>query len=94
MNKYESVIIIDSTLTKEKFDGVVNKITTFLKEKGEVTKFEDIGIKKLAYEIDKMKEGHYVLLEFKAERETILELQRIYRITEEIKKFLTTKIED
>lgn len=94
MNKYESVIIVDSSLTKEEFDAVVNKITTFLNEEGEVTKVEDIGIKKLAYEIDKMKEGHYVLLEFKAERETIAELERIYRITDEIKKFLTMLIED
>ena len=94
MNKYESVIIIDSTLTKEKFDGVVNKITTFLREKGKLTKVDDIGIKKLAYEIDKMKEGHYLILEFETERETIAELERIYRITDEIKKFLTMKRED
>ena len=50
-----------------------------------------MGRKKLAYEIKKNKEGFYVVLDFEAKPEFIAELERIYRITDEIIKFIVIK---
>lgn len=94
MNKYESVIILDSMLSKEELDNIVNKITTFLKENTELTNVEDIGIKRLAYEINKRKEGHYMIFKFNAESKIIGELERIYRISDEVMKFINVRIDD
>lgn len=91
MNKYESVIIMKPTYTEEQRKKVINKIKDFIIPNGEVTKFEALGIKRLAYEIRKQKEGYYYVIEFNAETSVIAELERIYRITEEIIKFIVVK---
>lgn len=91
MNKYESVIIMNPTYTEEQREKVINKIKDFIIPNGEVTKFEALGIKRLAYEIRNQKEGYYYVIEFNAESSVIAELERIYRITEEIIKFIVVK---
>ena len=50
-----------------------------------------MGKKQLAYEIKKFKEGIYILFNFEAKPELIAELERIYRITDDIIKFITVK---
>ena len=83
------------------FEELVKDVDTRLQDKineyGEITKLEDLGIKKLAYEINKFKEGHYFLYEFKVEDskkgEVIQETERLCRITEEIIKFITVRID-
>jgi len=94
MNKYEAVIIIDSKLSEEKSNEVINKFKDIINENGSVTNIDDIGIKRLAYEVKRQKEGHYVVYEFEAESEFISELQRLFRITDEVLKFITIRKED
>lgn len=91
MNKYESVIIMKPTYTEEQREKVINKIKDFITQNGKITKFEALGIKRLAYEVRKQKEGAYYVIEFNAESSVIAELERIYRITEEIIKFIVVK---
>ncbi len=91
MNKYESVIIMKPTLTEEQKEKVTNKIKDFITRNGKIIKFESLGIKKLAYEIRKQKEGDYYVIEFNAESASIAEMQRIYRITDEIMKFIVIR---
>lgn len=93
MNKYESVIILQGDLTDEKVNEVINKFENYINENGNLEKTENIGKKKLAYEIKKNKEGHYVIFYFEAEFGFIAELERIYRITDEIIKFIVVKME-
>ena len=50
-----------------------------------------MGKRKLAYEIKKNKEAYYMQINFESEPEAITELERIYRITDEILKFITIK---
>lgn len=92
MNKYESVIIIEPNLKEKHLEDVLkrinDKINKFSKE-CEVTK---LGKKKLAYEIKHNKEGYYVIIEFEIEdKNAIQEIERFYRITEEIMKFIIVK---
>ena len=63
------------------------------KQGGEMTKFEDWGKKKLAYEINKQKRGHYAFFQFKAAPTAVAELERTYKMTDSVIKFLTIKLE-
>ena len=95
MNNYESIIIVNPNTTKEEIKELIEYIKKFITDKnGKNIKVEDLGRKKLAYEIKKNKEGYYIQFNFEAEPELILELERIYRIKEIIIKFITFKNED
>ena len=94
MNKYEAVIIIDSDLTEESSKEVISKFEEIINNNGNVTRVDDIGIKKLAYKINNRDKGHYVLYEFEADSEFISELQRVFRITEEVLKYITIRKDD
>lgn len=91
MNKYESVIIINPSLDEEGIKKIEEKFTGLINENGKVENVNEMGRKKLAYEIKKNKEGFYVVLDFEAKPEFIAELERIYRITDEIIKFIVIK---
>jgi len=94
MNKYETIIILSKQVSKEERNRVLEKIKNYIQENGEVTKNEDMGLKKFAYEIRKQKEGYYYLIEFMFIPDNIRELERIYRITDEILKFIVVKLEN
>ena len=94
MNKYKSVIIISPNLDEGEIEGIITEITDLINQNGEVTKVEKMGVRKLAYEISKCKEGHYVVIYFEADPSIIAELERNYRINENIIKFITVKIDD
>ncbi len=94
MNKYESVIIIKPGVDEEGLKALEDKFTGLINKNGKVAETKYMGLKKLAYEIDKNKEAHYVLFNFEAKPEFIQELERIYRITDEILKFIVVRKED
>ena len=94
MNKYESIIIINPSLEEQGTKEVIKKFTDLINENGKVAKVDEIGKKKLAYEIKKQKEGYYVAYTFEANPEFITELERIYRITDSVMKFITIRKED
>ena len=94
MNKYESVIIINPNVEEEKLKEVVKKFETLINNDGKVEKVEELGKKKLAYEIAKNSEAYYVVYYFEANPSLISELERNYRITDEVIKFMTIKNEE
>ena len=93
MNKYESVIIINP-VDEEGIKGLVQKLTDLINNDGKVEKVDELGKRKLAYEIQKNKEGYYVVFNFEANPDLISELERNYRITDEVIKFMTIKVEE
>ncbi len=94
MNKYESVIIISPNVEEEGIKNLIEKFSGLINTQGKIESVEEIGKKKLAYDVKKQKEGHYVLLNFEAQPELITELERNYRITDEIIKFIVVRKED
>lgn len=94
MNKYESVIIINPNLESEAIKALIEKISNLINNNGKVSSVEEIGKKRLAYEIKKNKEGYYVVIKFEANPEFITELERVYRITDEVIKFIVVKEEE
>ena len=94
MNKYESVIIINPNVEEEGIKSLISRFTDLINNEGSVEKVTEMGRKKLAYEIQKNKEGYYVVFNFEAKPELIAELERQYRITDEVIKFIVVKIEE
>ena len=94
MNKYESVIIINPSLEDAKIKELVEKFSKMINENGKLEKVEDMGKKKLAYPVQKQTEAFYEVLSFEAEPAFIAELERVYRITDEILKFIVVRKED
>ena len=91
MNKYESVIIINPSLEEQGIKDVITKFTDLINSDGKVENVDEMGRRKLAYEIKKNKEGNYVVINFEAKPELIKELERIYRITDEVIKFIVVR---
>ena len=91
MNQYESVIIINTNVDEEKMKALIEKFSTLINNDGKVEKVEELGKKKLAYEVKKNKEGYYVVYTFDAKPELIAELERNYRITDEVIKFIVIR---
>ena len=93
MNKYESVVIINPNCTEEALKALEDKISGLINTNGKVESVENMGKKKLAYEIKKNKEATYLLFNFEAKPESIAELERNYRITDDILKFIVVRKE-
>ena len=91
MNKYESVIIVNPNLDEVGLKALEDKFTGLINENGKVEKVENMGKRKLAYEIKRFNEATYMLFNFEAKPDSITELERVYRITDDIIKFIVVK---
>ena len=91
MNKYESIIIVNPNVDEAGLKALEEKFTGLINENGKVESVENMGKKRLAYEIKKCKEGTYLLFNFEANPDSIKELERVYRITDDIMKFIVVK---
>lgn len=95
LNKYESIYIINPEVDAEGIKGLVEKFNALIEsEGGKVIETNEWGMKKLAYPINKLTQGYYVLVNFEAKPEFIDELERIYKITDSVIKFITVRKED
>lgn len=94
MKHYETMFIVKPTLVE---DEIKSKIEFFkeaiTKNGGEIETCLDMGMRQLAYEIKKNKRGYYFVIYFKAQASLILELERLYRINEDILRFIVVKYE-
>ena len=84
IHSYETIYIIDSTLEPDAIEAKKNKFIDIIKENGEIGEVEEWGKRKLAYPINFKSEGYYVLVNFKSNVEFPKELDRRYRIDENI----------
>jgi len=92
INHYETLFVVKPTLTEEEINSQIERVKAILdKEGAELVATDDMGMRKLAYPVEKHNRGYYTVLLFKAEGGVIAELERNLRINEEIIKFLTVK---
>ena len=91
MNKYESVVIINPNVEENSLKELIERFKTLINTDGNVEQVNELGKKRLAYEIKKNKEAYYVVYEFEANPSLIAELERNYRITDEVLKFIVIK---
>lgn len=86
LRSYETIFIVNSELDDEKRNAVITKIKEVIEKDAQLENVDEWGLRKLAYPIDYQKEGYYVLVNFKADSAFIEELERNYRITDDIIK--------
>lgn len=95
MRDYETLYIINPTLEEEANKNVVEKFKALIQNSGgEVTDINEWGKRKLAYTVKEMNEGYYVLMHFKAEPAVVQDLERVFKITDEVIRYLITKQEE
>lgn len=89
-NIYEMVQILKGTFTKEEYKKAFNSIKDYL-SKYEIKEIEELGKKRLAYEVRKNNEGYYIIFIIRANKDDILEIERYCRINEDILKFIVVR---
>lgn len=88
MRKYELMYIIRPDIEEEQIEAVTEKFQSIINGGGEISAHEVLGKRRLAYEINKFREGVYVLVNFTATVEVVEELNRVMRISDEIIRHL------
>lgn len=92
MTCYETLFVVKPTLTEEETATQIAKIKEVLaKEGAQLLATNDMGMRKLAYAVDKHNRGYYTILFYKGEGTVIKELERNLKINEDVIKFLTVK---
>ncbi|MCX7710532.1 MAG: 30S ribosomal protein S6 [Clostridia bacterium] len=91
LNKYETIFIISPTIGEEGTKALVEKFKGLLETSAQLENIDEWGKRRLAYPIEDQNEGYYVLANFSAEPSFPHELERIYKITEGIIKYLVIK---
>lgn len=92
MKAYELLFFVDPACDEETRAGVMKRIEVAITaEGGTVDNVEDWGKRKLAYEIDKLTEGDYTLVNFHADPTQIAELDRVLRINDAVKRHMIVR---
>lgn len=94
INSYEIMFIADVSKGDEATEATVNKFVSLVEANAEVVDVAKWGKRRLAYPIDDINDGYYVCAQFTAEPTFPAELERIYKITDGILRFLVVKIEE
>ena len=93
MNKYETIFIVNSELDEESIKSTIEKFKSMIESNGQLETIEEWGNKKLSYPVKDKEEGYYVLVNYSAPPEFPRELERVFKITDGILKFLIVRKE-
>ncbi|MGO8881783.1 MAG: 30S ribosomal protein S6 [Desulfomonilaceae bacterium] len=95
MRRYEALIVLDPDTSDDDVKALTERYSGTIKDhSGEIIKIEDWGTKKLAYLVRKKDKGRYILFDFVSGPELINELERQFKITEDVMKYLSVKLDD
>ena len=93
VNSYETMFIVNPTLAEDEIKATVDKFTARVAENGTVGEIDEWGKRRLAYPINDITEGYYVLVNFTSESAFPAELKRRYNIDENIMRGEVFKLE-
>ena len=91
LSKYETMFIVDVSGGEEATSAVVAKFKSLIEANGTVESFDEWGKRRLAYPINDMNDGYYVLVKFEAGRGVASQLERSFNITEGVMRSMTLK---
>ena len=92
MNKYELVVVVSAKLEEEERAAEIEKVSNLVTRfGGTITDVEEWGKKKLAYEIQKMKEGYYYFIQFDANADSPAQIESNVRIMESVIRYLCVR---
>ncbi len=94
MNKYELALVVNAKIEDEVRTATVDKVKSLIETfGGTITNIDEAGKKRLAYEIQKMREGFYYFIQFDAESSSPAELEQRLRIMDNVLRYLCVKQE-
>ena len=94
MSKYELALVVNAKIEDEAREAVVEKAKSYVaRYGGTVTEVEEWGKKRLAYEVQKMREGFYYFIQFEADATCPAEVERHVRIMDKVMRYLIVKKE-
>jgi len=88
---YETIFVVDLQNGEEEVKALVEKFTKLIADNGTVEETDEWGKRRLAYPINDLTEGYYVLVKFNAPAAFVSELERIFGITEGILRSIVVK---
>lgn len=88
MRNYETIFILKPSIEEEARKEAINKFTSIISADGQIEKVDEWGNRKLAYEINKVKEGYYVYVTFKANPSLPMELERNFKISDDVIRYI------
>ena len=92
MNKYELAVVVSAKIEDEERAAVVDKCKALIERfNGVITEVDDWGKKRLAYEIQKMKEGYYYFIKFDADSTVPIEIESRVRIMDNVIRYLIVR---
>lgn len=95
MRKYEMMYVLHPDLTEDAAAALVEKLKNVVTNNGgEITEFKEMGKRRLAYEIKKVRDGIYFLMNFDADQKASAELDRITRISDGVIRHLIFRIDE
>ncbi|MDW7771807.1 MAG: 30S ribosomal protein S6 [Desulfobulbaceae bacterium] len=95
MRRYETTYILRPNLGETQTTEIIDRTNDIINnDGGTIIWFEQWGVKKLAYEINKENHGYYVYFDFAAPGTTVQEMERIFNIDDRVLRFLTIKVVD
>ena len=92
--KYEVLYIIDATIGEEATAALVEKFKAMVEAEGTISSIDEWGKRRLAYPINDLAEGYYVLMNIETKPDFPAELERVMKITEGVLRCLTTAVEE
>ena len=90
---YEAVYILDPAMNEEQIAAMVEKFKKVVEANGTVSEVEEWGKRRLAYPINDLPEGYYVLMNFESNPAFPAEMERVMKITDGIMRCLTIAVE-
>ncbi|QUH29478.1 30S ribosomal protein S6 [Vallitalea guaymasensis] len=95
MNNYELAVVINGKVETEVKEAALEKIKGYIERfGGTIGEIDDWGKRRLAYEIDKVKEGYYYFIKFQSSSDAPAEIEKRIRIMEPVLRFLFKRLED
>jgi len=95
MRKYELMYILKPTLEEEERTNLIERLHAILTDNGaEITKVDEWGLRDFAYEINHLKKGYYVVVQFNSENEAINEFNRLVRINRDVVRHMIVRLDD
>ena len=95
MRTYEVVFIAAPTLTNEELEAFITQMQAVVQDRnGKVIKVENWGKKSMAYRIKRFRDGYYVIMTIEADGAAITELERRFRVSDFVVRFLSVRIDE
>ncbi len=95
INEYETTCIFQPEITEEALARITTRLEGVIEHfEGQKLAFEDLGLRRLAYNIQRFTRGRYLYWQYLAEAPCISELERIIRIESDIIRFLTIRMDE